>query len=488
MDLPNSLGLPLIVVIGLFAAIVLAVIFEAVNGFHDAANAVATVIYTNSLSPRIAVLLSGTCNFVGVYLGGVGVAFAVVHLLPVDLLVNVESRPAIGMIFAILIAAIIWNVGTWYRGIPASSSHTLIGAITGVGLANSLIHYGSLSKGLNFGTAEAVFLSLLVSPVLGFALAAMMLRALRTFARDRKLYEAPGDNKPPAWIRVILVLTCSGVSLAHGSNDGQKGVGLMMIILIGILPAHFALNPAYGTKGDGHVVHSLQQMAQVVENRQNGMPAEVKAQDSDTTYRLMSSPSGSTNGVAKDLEEVAGLVNGQACLMTVIPGQRSELRKKILLLEDHIKSMENSRFSDFTESEKRTMNKVRAELRAMTDYAPGWVILMIATAIGLGTMVGWKRVVITVGERIGKSPLNYAQGASSELVAMITIGLADIVALPVSTTHVLSSGVTGTMVANGVGLKYGTLRDIALAWILTLPVTVFLGGTLFLLFHMVAKI
>jgi PiT family inorganic phosphate transporter len=229
-------------------------------------------------------------------------------------------------------------------------------------------------------------------------------------------------------------------------------------------------------------------MAQVVENRQNGMPAEVKAQDSDTTYRLMSSPSGSTNGVAKDLEEVAGLVNGQACLMTVIPGQRSELRKKILLLEDHIKSMENSRFSDFTESEKRTMNKVRAELRAMTDYAPGWVILMIATAIGLGTMVGWKRVVITVGERIGKSPLNYAQGASSELVAMITIGLADIVALPVSTTHVLSSGVTGTMVANGVGLKYGTLRDIALAWILTLPVTVFLGGTLFLLFHMVAKI
>jgi len=484
----DFLGLPLIAIIGLFAAVVVAVIFEAVNGFHDAANAVATVIYTKSLSPRVAVLLSGACNFIGVYLGGVGVAFAVVHLLPVDLLVNVESRPAIAMIFAILIAAIIWNVGTWYRGIPASSSHTLIGAITGVGLANSLVQYGSLSRGLNFGNAETVFLALLVSPVVGFALAAIMLTAFRTFARDRKLYEAPGDSKPPAWIRAILVLTCSGVSLAHGSNDGQKGVGLMMIILIGILPAHFALNPGYGAKGERDVAHSLEQMAQVVENRQNGMPVEAKAPYSDTKYRVMSSPSESTNTIAKELEEVAGLVNGHDCLMNVTPGQRSELRKKILLLEDHIKGMEDSGSSDLTESEKRTMNKVRAELRAMTDYAPGWVILMVAAAIGLGTMVGWKRVVVTVGERIGKSPLCYAQGASSEVVAMMTIGLADILALPVSTTHVLSSGVTGTMVANGVGLKYGTLRDIGLAWILTFPVTVVLGGTLFLLFHVVAKI
>ncbi|HTY23335.1 MAG TPA: inorganic phosphate transporter [Desulfomonilaceae bacterium] len=488
MQLVDYPGLPLIAIIGLLAAIMVALIFEAVNGFHDAANAVATVIYTNSLRPRTAVLLSGACNFVGVYLGGVGVAFAVVHLLPVDLLVNVESRSAADMIFAILIAAIVWNVATWYRGIPASSSHTLIGAIMGVGLANGLIHDGCLSRGVNFGNAEGVFLSLLLSPILGFALAAMTLKVFRTYARDRKLYESPGDSNPPAWIRTILVLTCSGVSLAHGSNDGQKGVGLMMIILIGILPAQFALNPAYGTKGERDAVQSLEEMAQVAENRQNGMLSDVKAPNLGTSYRLMSSTSGSANTVARELEEIAALVNTHDCLMTVVPGQRSELRKKILLLEDHIKGMGDSTCSNFTEAEKRTMNKVRAELRAMTDYAPGWVILIVATAIGLGTMVGWKRVVVTVGERIGSSPLNYAQGASSELVAMITIGLADILALPVSTTHVLSSGVTGTMVANGVGLRYRTLRDIALAWILTLPVTIFLGGTLFLLFHLIAKI
>lgn len=482
MELPDCLSLPLITLVGLIAAMMVAVIFEAVNGFHDAANAVAAVIYTHSLSPRIAVIVSGCCNFIGVYLGGVGVAFAVVHLLPIDLLANAETRPAAAMIFAILIAATVWNVGTWYRGIPASSSHTLIGAIVGVVLANTLFHDGTPFKGINFGNAEAVFLSLLISPILGFVLAVLMLRAFRTWASDRKLYEAPGVSKPPAWIRTILVLSSAGVSLAHGSNDGQKGVGLIMIILIGILPAHFALNPGYGAKGQPDVVHSLEQLAQMVENRQSGMLSEVNARNSGTSYRLMSCPSESPNSIAKELEEIAGLVDRHESLMTVTPGQRSELRKKILLLEDHIKGMEERGVSDLTESEKRTMTKVRTELRAMTDYVPGWVILMVACAMGLGTMIGWKRVVVTIGERIGKSPLNCAQGASSQLVAMITIGLADVLALPVSTTHVLSSGVTGTMVANGVGLKYGTLWDIGLAWMLTLPVTAFLSGALFLLF------
>jgi len=488
MELPDCLGLPLIALIGLVAAILVAVIFEAVNGFHDAANAVATVIYTNSLSPRIAVLLSGSCNFLGAYLGGVGVAFAVVHLLPMDLQVNAETRSAAAMIFAILIAATVWNVGTWYRGIPASSSHTLIGAIIGVGLANTLINDGIPFKGINLGNAEAVFLSLLISPILGFVLAVLALRAFRIWAGDRKLYEAPGNSKPPTWLRTIVVLSSAGVSLAHGSNDGQKGMGLIMIILIGILPAHFALNPAYGPKGERDVVHALEQLAQIVENRQSGMLSEVDARNSGTSYRLMSYLSESPNSTSREFEEISGLVNSCESLMTVTPEERSELRKKILLLEDRLKGLEERGFSDLTESEKRTVAKVRTELRQLTDYVPGWVILMVACAISVGTLVGWKRVVVTVGERIGNSPLNCAQGASSQLVAMVTIGLADVLALPVSTTHVLSSGVTGTMVANGVGLKYGTLRDIGLAWMLTLPVTALLGGILFLLFHTMANL
>ena len=488
MEVLELLRLPSTTLICLLAAVMVSIAFEAVNGFHDTANAVATVIYTNSLSPRRAVLLSGICNFVGVYLGGVGVAFAVVHLLPVDLLVNVGSRAGTAMIFAILIAAITWNVGTWYRGIPASSSHTLIGAIIGVGLANALMHGEPILSGMNIGNVKGVALALLISPLIGFALAAFALHLCRTCVRDPRLYEPPKDGKPPTWVRTVLVFTSAGVSLSHGSNDGQKGVGLIMIILIGTLPAHFALNPEYGTKRTGEVVQSLEQMAKVIEHKQGGMFDGVNAKDPGVEYRVMGWSPGPVNPISRELEEVAVFLEHHDQLATVSPEDRSQFRKKILLLEDRIKDMECSAISDLSDAEKSAMNGARVQLRRMTDYAPSWVILIVATAIGLGTMVGWKRVVVTVGERIGKSPLTYAQGASSELVAMTTIGFAAVLGLPVSTTHVLSSGVTGTMVANGVGLRYRTLREIALAWILTLPVTMLLGGTLFYLFRYLAKL
>jgi PiT family inorganic phosphate transporter len=488
MEVLELLRLPSTTLICLLAAVMVSIAFEAVNGFHDTANAVATVIYTNSLSPRRAVLLSGICNFVGVYLGGVGVAFAVVHLLPVDLLVNVGSRAGTAMIFAILIAAITWNVGTWYRGIPASSSHTLIGAIIGVGLANALMHHQPILSGMNIGNVKGVALALLISPLIGFALAAFALHLCRTWVRDPRLYEPPKDGKPPTWVRTVLVFTSAGVSLSHGSNDGQKGVGLIMIILIGTLPAHFALNPEYGTKRTGEVVQSLEQMAKVIEHKQSEMFGGVNAKDPGVEYRVMGWSPGPVNPISRELEEVAVFMEQHDRLATVSPEERSQFRKKILLLEDHIKDIERTAISDFSDAEKSVMKRARVELRTMTDYAPAWVILIVATAIGLGTMVGWKRVVVTVGERIGKSPLTYAQGASSELVAMTTIGLAAVLGLPVSTTHVLSSGVTGTMVANGVGLRYRTLREIALAWILTLPVTILLGGTLFFLFRYLAML
>ncbi len=275
----------------------------------------ATVFYTNSLSPRSAILLSGVCNFGGVYLGGVGVAFAIVHLLPMDLLVDVGSRAGFAMIFAILIAAIVWNVGTWYRGIPASSSHTLIGAIIGVGIANGLIHDAPLFRGLNLGHVEGVFLSLLISPVLGFALGAVLLRSFRTCVRDRQLYETPGDRTPPVWVRSVLVLTSAGVSLAHGSNDGQKGVGLIMIILIGVLPAHFALNPEYNTRGSADVMQSFGRMAKMIEHKQTGVSAEPNAKAPGATYRVVGCSANNSDPISQELEEIAGLVDKHDCLM-----------------------------------------------------------------------------------------------------------------------------------------------------------------------------
>jgi phosphate/sulfate permease len=486
MELPGVLSLPGAALAGLIAAILVAVAFEAVNGFHDTANAVATVIYTNSLKPRSAVVLSGICNFIGVYLGGVGVAFAVVHLLPVDLLVNVGSGSGTAMIFAILVAAITWNIGTWYRGIPASSSHTLIGAIVGVGLANALIQGESLFQGLNFGNFKAVFLSLLISPLLGFTLAAIMLSLIRKWVREPQLYEPPEDRKPPSWVRAVLVCTSAGVSLAHGSNDGQKGVGLIMIILIGTLPAHFALNPEYSARDTGELLHSLDHIEKMIQRTENGIVSPAGVADSNPKYQLISCSTGPLHPLSRELTEVADFMGKHECFATVNPDERSQFRKKILVLEDQIKTMERSEIGDVSDADKSMMRRARVQLRSMIDYAPAWVILFVAAAIGCGTMVGWKRIVVTVGEKIGKSPMTYAQGASSELVAMVTIGVAAFSGLPVSTTHVLSSGVTGTMVVSKVGVKHKTVRNIALAWLFTFPVSMLLGGALFIIFHYLA--
>ncbi len=230
-----------------FALPALALAFEFVNGFHDTANAVATVIYTKALAPRYAVTLSGICNFIGVHLGGTAVAFSIVHLLPVDLLVSIGSGAGLAMVLAVLTAAIIWNLGTWYLGLPASSSHTLIGAILGVGLTNSMLKGQPFGSGVNWEKALEVIASLLISPVIGFASAAVLYLIVMRLVSDPKLDEPPdGDELPPTWIRAILIGTCSGVSVAHGSNDGQKGVGLIMLILIGLLPTHYAINPDYG--------------------------------------------------------------------------------------------------------------------------------------------------------------------------------------------------------------------------------------------------
>ena len=451
----------------LVASLAIALGFEFVNGFHDTANAVATVIYTKSLGPRKAVAWSGFCNFLGVYLGGTAVAFGIVSLLPVDLLVSIDSAKGLAMVMALLLAAIAWNLGTWLMAIPASSSHTLIGAILGVGLANSLLSGKGTGSGVNWAKALEVGLSLLISPVIGFALAAGLLLLIKKTVKAPELYRPPeGDRPPPGWIRGTLLLTCTGVSLAHGSNDGQKGIGLVMLILIGVLPAHYALDPRHEPGEVGRIIAATGEARGLVENY---IPKD------DRPRRLA------------ELDDLRERLAGKADLRDVPEGERWGLRADLIRVDDALGELDKKHGQELSGDDRGRLARSRLGFRSAVYYAPDWVLIAVATALGSGTMVGWKRIVVTVGEKIGKSHLTYAQGAAAELVAMTTIGLADYGGLPVSTTHVLSSGVAGTMAANGTGLQWATVRNIGIAWVLTLPVCMTLSAVLYLLFRRLAS-
>jgi len=485
----------------LLLAIGIALGFEAVNGFHDTANAVATVIYTKSLKPYPAVIWSGMWNFLGVLIGGIAVAFSIVHLLPVDLLVHINTGAGMAMVMALLLAAIIWNFGTWYMAIPASSSHTLIGAIIGVGLANSWLlgHFGS---GVNWKKAGEVGLSLLLSPVIGFFLAGGCLLLFKKLVKNPVLHSPPpGDQPPPWWVRGLLVLTCTGVSFAHGSNDGQKGIGLIMLILIGLVPAHFAINSEMTSEKFHQVAQAPSQIEGVLDDpkvagalaatRPNADillaigPTEDSPKNSVSdipqSYQL---PDTDVNTVRELLGGIQADLHGKTKPADLTPEQSWTLRTKTLLLEQGLNKLQARMMPALTEDTRGILDRARSDLRDTIEYAPRWVMVSVALALGLGTMVGWKRIVVTIGEKIGKTHLTYSQGASSELVAMSTIGMADILGLPVSTTHVLSSGVAGSMAANKSGLQMSTIKSIALAWVLTLPVALLLAAGLFLLFRL----
>jgi PiT family inorganic phosphate transporter len=487
----------------LIGALTIALGFECINGFHDTANAVATVIYTKSLKPQVAVLWSGLCNFLGVLLGGIAVAFSIVHLLPVDLLVKIDTGAGMAMVISLLLAAIIWNFGTWYMGIPSSSSHTLIGAIIGVGLANSYLigHFGS---GINWKKAGEVGMSLLISPLIGFGLAALLLLALKKFAPNPALHEPPhGDTPPPWWVRSILVLTCTGVSFAHGSNDGQKGIGLIMLILIGLVPMHYAMNMSQEPNDFKQVVQATDNIQGVLLDPQmekamiayhrapqpgllSMFESTALAQSEDSVIdappqAILADPDLHTT--QELAEALRGHLKGKSSPADLKPDERWKFRTNALMLEHSLTELQPKILPILSEEKARILGHSRASLRGSFEYAPTWVLVAVAIALGAGTTVGWKRIVVTVGEKIGKTHLTYSQGASAELVAMTTIGMADILGMPVSTTHVLSSGVAGSMAANKSGLEMSTIRSIAIAWILTLPVSIVLAGGLFLVFR-----
>ncbi len=471
------LGLALLVALG----------FEFVNGFHDTANAVATVIYTHSMEPHIAVVWSGFWNFLGVLTSSGLVAFGIVSLLPVELILQVGSKAGFAMVFALLVAAIIWNLGTWYFGLPASSSHTMIGSIIGVGIANQLMSARSGTSGVDWGQATNIGKSLLLSPIVGFVCAALLLWVMKAVIKNRALYEAPvGNEPPPFWIRSLLVLTCTGVSFAHGSNDGQKGMGLIMLILVGTVPTAYALNHAVTRKQSDDFIAVSQQAATVLSKYVS--PNAVVADDRDELTDYIRTKEFTPNTMLALRQLVSDIGNETVLFgeLAKVPNDRvRNFRNDMYVVSEALRLMKKNQPNLINATDWEALNNYKKHVDGATRFIPSWVKVAVALALGLGTMVGWKRIVVTVGEKIGKDHLTYGQGAAAEITAMFTIGLADWYGLPVSTTHVLSSGVAGTMAANHSGLQWGTVRNLAMAWVLTLPASMMLSGFLFWTFRKV---
>jgi inorganic phosphate transporter, PiT family len=467
----------------LVLAVLLALSFEFVNGFHDTANAVATVIYTNTLKATPAVVWSGIWNLIGVLASSGLVAFGIVSLLPVELVLNIGSAAGFAMVFSLLISAILWNVGTWYLGLPASSSHTLIGSIIGVGLASSLMGpTHSITEGVNWTKAQDVGLSLLISPMVGFCASALLLLLCKALVKKPSLYRAPeGDTPPPIWIRSILMLTCTGVSFSHGSNDGQKGMGLIVLILVGILPGTYALNMSASHSSVSDVAISAKSLGSVFEKSAAGTATGDHESNATLTAFIKSSQKLSPKVFAALADKCGDLFHRLETSNTLedLPSdERGTVRTDLYLITKALAKMEKG--GALTDpSEMAAAAKLKKNGDALANFIPAWVQYAVALALGLGTMFGYKRIVVTVGERIGKHHMTYAQGGAAELVAMSTILVASNYGLPVSTTHVVTSGIAGTMAANKSGLQMRTLRNILMAWILTLPVCIFLGALLF---------
>ncbi|WP_313655127.1 inorganic phosphate transporter PitA [Pantoea sp.] len=486
LDLSTSLLLVLALLFVLF--------YEAINGFHDTANAVATVIYTRAMRAQLAVVMAGVFNFFGVLLGGLSVAYAIVHMLPTDLLLNVGSAHGLAMVFSMLLAAIIWNLGTWYLGLPASSSHTLIGAIIGIGLTNALMNGTSVVDALNIPKVLNIFLSLILSPIIGLVLAGGLIFILRRYWSSTKkrarIHMTPADRekidgkkKPPFWTRIALIVSAIGVSYSHGANDGQKGIGLIMLVLIGVAPAGFVVNmnaSGYDITRTRDAVNHLEQYYQQ-HNASLTHIIQMAPPELPTPEEVpATSPKEFHCDSARALQAVQSaqmLLNNLQSYDQLTVEQRGHMRRLLLCISDTADKV--ARLPETSADDKRFLNKLKSDLLGTIEYAPIWIIVAVALALGTGTMIGWRRVATTIGEKIGKKGMTYAQGMSAQVTAALSIGIASYTGMPVSTTHILSSSVAGTMLVDGGGLQSRTIKNIAMAWVFTLPVCILLSGSLY---------
>jgi inorganic phosphate transporter, PiT family len=450
-----------VVITLLIACFVLVLAFEATNGFHDTSNAVATVIYTNTLKPVPAVVWSDVMNFVGVLVGGIAVAYALVEILPPDVLTPPDGAPALPMLIALFVSALFWNLLTWGFGIPNSSSHCIIGALIGVACGDAIMRQRSLAQGVDWHQIMTVLEGLALSPVLGLILAGGLYGTLRLIVRRGHLLEPQEGDRPPAWwLRGLLVLTCTSVSFAHGTNDGQKSIGLIMLTIIGLLPATFALNPQSGAALQELPAHARAAIPLIQQYGDDRRQAGVDAAKALESFK----PSEAT----WTLQQAPDVVKG-----------RTERRGNVYSVISQLRHVGENPAADKAIKAKATT--LRKQMGPPVQFAPLWVRVLSALCLGIGTMIGYRRVVRTLGERLGKSHMTPGQGGSAELVGSILIGIAGFTGLPVSTTHVITAGIAGTMVAGGQGVQRGMVVRILAAWVFTLPATMLIAGALFYL-------
>ncbi|MEQ6278215.1 inorganic phosphate transporter PitA [Kluyvera sp. 142053] len=473
----------------LVLALVFVLFYEAINGFHDTANAVATVIYTRAMRSQLAVAMAAIFNFLGVLLGGLSVAYAIVHMLPTDLLLNMGSAHGLAMVFSMLLAAIIWNLGTWYFGLPASSSHTLIGAIIGIGLTNALMTGTSVVDALNIPKVINIFASLIISPIVGLVVAGGLIFLLRRYwsgtKKRARIHLTPaerekkdGKKKPPFWTRIALILSAIGVAFSHGANDGQKGIGLVMLVLIGVAPAGFVVN----MNASGYEITRTRDAVNNVETFFQQRP-ELLQKVADNAEKLTPEAMAAVEFHCHPANTINALDRTKAMLTNIESydklsvEQRGQLRRIMLCISDTTDKV--AKMPEVNADDQRLLKKLKTDMLSTIEYAPVWIIMAVALALGIGTMIGWRRVATTIGEKIGKKGMTYAQGMAAQMTSAVSIGLASYTGMPVSTTHVLSSSVAGTMVVDGGGLQRKTVTNILMAWVFTLPASILLSGVLY---------
>ncbi len=473
----------------LVLALVFVLFYEAINGFHDTANAVATVIYTRAMRSQLAVAMAAIFNFLGVLLGGLSVAYAIVHMLPTDLLLNMGSAHGLAMVFSMLLAAIIWNLGTWYFGLPASSSHTLIGAIIGIGLTNALMTGTSVVDALNIPKVINIFASLIISPIVGLVVAGGLIFLLRRYwsgtKKRARIHLTPaerekkdGKKKPPFWTHIALILSAIGVAFSHGANDGQKGIGLVMLVLIGVAPAGFVVN----MNASGYEITRTRDAVNNVETFFQQRP-ELLQKVADNAEKLTPEAMAAVEFHCHPANTINALDRTKAMLTNIESydklsvEQRGQLRRIMLCISDTTDKV--AKMPEVNADDQRLLKKLKTDMLSTIEYAPVWIIMAVALALGIGTMIGWRRVATTIGEKIGKKGMTYAQGMAAQMTSAVSIGLASYTGMPVSTTHVLSSSVAGTMVVDGGGLQRKTVTNILMAWVFTLPASILLSGVLY---------
>ncbi|XZQ55599.1 MAG: inorganic phosphate transporter PitA [Arsenophonus sp.] len=470
----------------LILALLFVLFYEVINGFHDTANAVATVIYTRVMQAKFAVIMAGIFNFFGVILGGLSVAYAIMHLLPTNLLLNLSSNHGLAMVFSMLLAAIIWNFGTWYFGLPASSSHTLIGAIIGVGLTNSLVTNSSILDALNISKVIEIFLSLILSPIIGFVMAGFFISFLRYYCSNTKKHtriyltpleqeEKDGKRKPPFWICITLILSAIGVSFSHGANDGQKGIGFIMLVLIMVVPSGFVLN----VKASGYDIICIHRAITHLQHYYVGHRSALnhivnKSQENSKLKTLDDKFYCNNLYPINALKQTSLILTNIQSYSALNTDERNQIRRLLICLSNT--ALDVAKLPETPSSDARFLKKLSSDLLNTVEYAPLWIIIAVALALSIGTMIGWQRAAITIGEKIGKKSMTYAQGVSAQITAAVSIGIASYTGMPVSTTQVLSSAVAGTMIVNGGGVQIKTIKNILLAWLFTLPISIILSG------------